>query len=207
MPNAPAPLDAEGPPPDTVAVPSADLPSIARRRSLLKALGKASALAGATVPLRSLAVGGGKEGMRIAKADGKFYACSVSGNLSVLHSATLNNTTVCKGNPFSAFQPPTKNGSGVITAWSKWPAAPCPTPWVTFASVFGTATTPSTLSGLMDGATVASPGPAHWVLALLNAYKASSTFPYTPSEVIALYAQGGAQQAAALQFFKDYLET
>ena len=47
----------------------------------------------------------------------------------------------------------------------------------------------------------------HWIAALLNAIKAplGYVFPYSASEVLALYA--GSQSAAALAFFKGFMET
>ena len=47
----------------------------------------------------------------------------------------------------------------------------------------------------------------HWIAALLNAIKppAGYVFPYSPQEVLDLYASS--QQADALAFFKNYMET
>jgi hypothetical protein len=47
----------------------------------------------------------------------------------------------------------------------------------------------------------------HWIAALLNAIKppVGYVFPYSPQEILDLYA--GAQQADALAFLKNYMET
>ena len=182
---------------------TAELGSLSRRRILLRGMGKAGAVAGAALPLRSLALGD-KPGMRLSKNDPLWYQCSVSGQASVLHSATVAQPIpTCKGSPLGTYKS-SKNVAGQ-TVWLGWPTvAGCPTPTATFASVFIQSTLTTQVGALIDAGTTDA---AHWVVALLNAYKLDATFPYSPAEVKALYALDAVRQAAALTFFKTYLET
>jgi len=186
--------------PGPSAPPEQGLVSTTRRRALLKGMSKGAALAGAAMPLRSLATGD-KPGMRLPK-DGKVYLCSVSGNASILHSAVSLNTT-CSGKSCAYYKSDT---SGKRPTWPK-DATNQPicivgsvthSPSKTFFQVFGGGSQKS-IGWLVDQAG----DEGHWVTAMLNATIMTPSFPYSTAEVLNLYQ--GASQAAALVFFKSYL--
>lgn len=182
------------------AIAAAGLDSVSRRRTLLKGVGKAGALAGAALPLRGLATGD-KPGMRLVK-DGKNYLCSVSGNNSLTHASHAASSVSCSAKSVSFYQ-----------NTSNWPRSAANTPICIvggstfdptkrFSDVFGSGSS-TTLLGLLQAR---SPGnEAHWLVAMLNATKMSPTFPYSTTEVKALYTNV-ATRDAALSFFRDNLE-
>jgi len=73
-----------------------------------------------------------------------------------------------------------------------------------FNAVFGSGPSATLIYILLNNASSAE---FHYIAALLNAIKAPSgyVFPYSASEVIAFY--NSSQQASALTFFKNYMET
>jgi hypothetical protein len=166
---------------------------LSRRSVLFKGLGKGSAVLAAAVPIKTLA------STVSVTANGKI--CSISGVQSAVHSATKNLPT-CGG-----------LSPGYYMTLSHWPNYPNTTYTVgsktfnqnsTFSAVFG--------GGLNQGLLSIMQAPNnevefHWIAALLNAIKPpfGYVFPYTPQEVLDLYASG--QQAAALSFFAGYMET
>lgn len=172
--------------------------ALARRRMLLKGLGKGSAALAVVVPIQTLAattiIGGTK-------------LCTVSGVQSNVgsHNAT-GQQSECSG-----YQP-----SHYVTL-ANWPG---------FSATTGTATnivdgitfTETTPFSTVFGAGVATPlldilinspssDEAVWVTALLNAISnpVGFNFPYTPTEVRAFYSSP--QAAQALAFFQGYMQT
>jgi hypothetical protein len=186
--------------------------TIARRKAILKALGKTAAVAGVASPLSSLAAA------RLRyESNGKNYQCSVSGNMSVLRSVSAESVAVCSGKSPVSYK--SVNGqctAGTIQAsnWPQWPAkwldgsnkAVCyklagqaGTPYLptaTFSQVFGSGSTKKIGAMLNDGDI-----DAQWVAALLNATKYPTTFPHTPEEVIRQY-NDTTKRAAALSFYQ-----
>lgn len=207
--------------------------AVARRRMLLKGLGKGSAVLAAAVPLQTLAsqsvfTNPGKDGALAIR-------CGISGMTSGIHSRDTV-TTVCTGYSPGYY----KNHA--------WPAdinrdAPCTTvckdsqlktyvctetkthQGTTTTTTFRSGTdvtnsnngktckpvaVPSTLFDVIDFHE--SSDEYHWICAWLNGMggaPASWNFPYTGAQVIAFYngtGPGGHTKAQALAFFRTYME-
>jgi hypothetical protein len=175
---------------------------MSRRRLILKTLGKGSAVVAASVPLKTLA------GTSSVLPNGQL--CSISGVQSATHSATPSLPT-CGG-----------LSPGYYSKLSKWPyynkamspkcsySVSCSRGMVmfnentAFSAVFQGGST-KTLKDIMT-TTPNNEDEFHWIPALLNAIKAPAgyVFPYSPGEVIDMYAS--AQHDNALSFFKNYME-
>ena len=164
-----------------------------RRRLLLRGIGKGSALLVAAVPIKTLA------STPSVTVNGQI--CTVSGTQSAAHSKAKNLPT-CGG-----------LSPGYYKTIAHWPNFPNTTYTVgmktftensIFSAVFGGGKSVPLLTILNNNA---NSDEFHWIPALLNAIKAPPgyVFPYSASEVLALYA--GSQSAAALAFFKGYMET
>lgn len=196
--------------PSGAAPQRAESVQIARRKAILRGLGKTAAIAGAATPLSSLAT----QRLRIDKSDGKSYHCCVSGHMSVMMSAGHDHVPVCHGKKPSIYCSKDKQCNNTTANKSKhnWPQWPndgtqaC----VRTAASGGTAYTPNAQfsqvfkggSATMMGAllnTAATSDEAHWVTALLNANKNPSTFPHKPEEVLKHYTE---QRDVALKFYK-----
>jgi hypothetical protein len=158
------------------------------------------------MPLRSLATGGDKPGMRLHKYDNKDYQCSVSGNMSVIMSGGVTTPPACigknatyyktRGNwPKYNYTPVCivrKNGGNVYYNQS-----------ARFCDVFDNASaTQNSIGYLIDNAPTSAE--AQWTVAMLNATVVDSSFPYSTAEVLALYKDAG-RRNAALAFFQTYL--
>lgn len=179
------------------------LASASRRRALLKGLGKATAVAGAAIPLRSLATG--EKNLRLPK-NGKNYRCTVSAQASLLHSAAATLPPACSGKPLVHY-----------CTHSNWPQVNNqPVCWVGAGSFpktaslntvmnAGSGTTRSAKSLAELLADYPTSDEAHWVVALLNAYKDAPSFPYSTSQVRDLYANT-TKRADAIAFFRTYME-
>lgn len=170
----------------------------ARRRMLLKSLGKGSTVvAAAAVPMHTLAT--------TVTSSGQI--CTVSGVMSGVHSQ-VTNKAVCFG-----YSP------GYYKMCSHWPnynpvtghainyiGSKTFTDSSTFKSVFGSGSTSSLLNVLNNETNTEY---FHWTAALLNACAGSlaKNFPYTPQQVIDLYNTGEPTHTNALNFFKAYLES
>ena len=178
------------------------LASTSRRRLLLKGLGKAGAVAGAAIPLRGLATG--EKNLRISKS-GKDYRCTVSAQASLLHSAAASPPPVCTGNSVTYY-----------CTDSNWPQYNSKPVCLVGSTRYLQTATLDNVMGFNGGVTgsdktlkvlvnnFGSTDAACWVVALLNAEMCRSTFPYTTSEVQALYADAAKRNAAAT-FFRSYL--
>lgn len=181
--------------------------ALARRRMLVKSLGKGSAVvAAASAPMHVLASLSITANNTDPTLNGR--RCTISGGQSGVHSKETT-TFVCAG-----------KSPGYYHMINHWPGyvsgAVSPTYNVgnisfnsnsTFSSVFGPGSGLGSIK-LFDFFTsaYANTGERHWVAALLNALPNSQAinFPYTAAQVIALYS--GPQSAAALAFFKTYME-
>ena len=165
-----------------------------RRRVLLRGIGKGSALLAATVPIKTLA------STPSVTVNGQI--CTASGTQSAAHSQATHLPT-CGG-----------LSPGYYMMIAHWPNYPSTTYTVgiktfdhntKFNTVFGGGKSVGML-------TIMNTNPVnndefHWIAALLNGIKAPSgyVFPYSASEVLALYS--GNQSGAALTFFKGFMET
>ena len=174
--------------------------AVARRRMLLKGVGKGSAVLAATVPLQTLA------GQSLLTFDGK-HQCSVSGMHSSVHSATPTNTPICGGYS-PGWWGQSDNGTTPKRTWPLLPSA-----W-TYNTKCSTVFTRVTLSGnptlfqVMNNPIYASTDERHWICAWLNALSHSWSFPYTGQEVRDFYnSSATGVYADALDFFKTYMET
>lgn len=164
-----------------------------RRRLLLNGMVKGSAIAASAVPIKTLAF------TSSVTAGGQI--CSASGVESVAHSRATALPT-CLGKSPSYFK--------TISCWPGYssPNANCRVGSVTFnqkstfSFVFGTGSPRGgyKLIDILNSAT--SSDEAYWIAALLNAIKPLSTsaFPYTPSEVVAMYSSS--QVTSATKLFK-----
>ncbi len=165
-----------------------------RRRLLLRGIGKGSALLAATVPIKTLA--------STASVTANGQICSASGTQSAAHSQATNLPT-CGG-----------KSPGYFMKASHWPNSPATTYTVgiktfnqntSFRTVFGGGLDVSMLA--IMNTIPHNEDEFHWIPALLNGFKPPSgyVFPYSASEVLALYA--GPKRADALTFFKSFMET
>lgn len=194
---------------DSASAAPSSLQSLGRRRTLLAGIGRAGALAGAAVPLSSLATGS-KPGMRLQKT-GKYYVCTVSGQNSVVHSAQATNPVDCGGKGVAWYQ------QKVSGKYVNWPVSlgnsVCPisgsnyvASTATFQAAFGCTISRKstlTLSAIIDSNPTSDE--AHWIVATLNATQMSGNFPFTTGEVKAM-CQDAAKRGAAFSFFTGYLE-
>lgn len=165
-----------------------------RRRLLLKGIGRGSALLAATVPIKTLA------STPSVTANGQI--CTASGTQSAAHSQATNLPT-CGG-----------LSPGYYMKIGHWPNYPTTT-YTVGVKTFNQNTKFNTVFGggkSVGMLTIMNTNPVnndefHWIAALLNAIKAPSgyVFPYSAPEVLALYK--GNQSAAALTFFKGFMET
>lgn len=188
----------------------------ARRKAILKGLGKTAAVAGAAIPLSSLA------GARLRyESAGKNFHCSTSGHMSVLMSGAVTQIAVCQGLLPSEYKffhnsSSTWNGTSIGKGkWARWPNngtnAICVgvngtafTPIATFSQVFGAGPSdPNTdkIGFLVTGGTASG----QWITALLNAQRYPSKFPHTPAEVIAQYTGDATRKAAALSLYENHV--
>lgn len=177
--------------------------AVARRRILLKGVGKGAAVLAATVPIQTLA------GQKLLTFDGK-HQCSVSGMQSGVHSATPSGTPVCGG--YSPGWWGQDDGGKPRRAWPTDYRTKC-------VDVFRQCTllnrdgTKPTLFQVMEKkesiSKFSNTDEYHWICAWLNALSYSFNFPYDGNQVLAFYNQGKGSAAYrdALAFFKTYMET
>ena len=164
-----------------------------RRRLLLNGMVKGSAIAASAVPIKTLAF------TSAVTAGGQI--CSASGVESVAHSRATSLPT-CLGKSPSFFKS--------VSNWPGYssPNATCRVGSVTFnqKSTFSFVFGPGSPRGgyklidILNSATTSDE--AYWIAAILNAIRPLGTaaFPYTPSEVVAMYSSS--QAASATKLFK-----
>lgn len=216
------------------ALPAAEVDagvSIARRRALLKGLGKGAALAGAATPLSSLA--GSGQRMKLVTATGNVVLCSVSGNMSVLVSASTASLPQCTGSQISSYQSTTSasttktatattsstgstvsatsSGTTATTGtYAKWPSEAVSKsylPATSFKSVFGVSVPVATSSGVKAEATLGylidlkPPTDESYWVMALLNACRDANYPYSPTDVITQYQNAG-KRSAALAFHK-----
>ena len=194
--------------------------NLARRKAILKGLGKTAVVAGAVAPLSSLA------GVHLRYVSGGVnHHCSMSGHMSVMHSAIASSVTECGGKQPGSFAysgSPTWDGTDVVKAnWPNWLSKTnnsgilvaavrgydgnLRSPKATFAQVFGS-------TGVSNGAPkigfLLSGTPnedSHWLAALLNAQNdpTLTKFPHTAEQVLSHF--NGQNRAQALAFYRDHV--
>lgn len=177
--------------------------AIARRRMLLKGVGKGTAVLAASVPIQTLA------NQSLLTFDGKHQA-SISGMFSGVHSATPTTTPLAGG--FSPGWWGQSNSDTPLVPSRTWPALPGGWTYNTKCrSVFTQTTLPGdpTLFQVMQLPIYANTDERHWICAWLNALSHSFNFPYSGQQVVDFYNQGrgSAAYTNALTFFKTYMET
>lgn len=188
------------------SVDSTQSNAMARRRMILRGLGKGAGIATAVaVPMRSLA----SIGTLANTADGR--RCTISGNMSAVHS-TNNNLPTCMGWSPGYYK--------TLSHWPNYVASNDPkavnsinggsgsfnetTP---FNVLFGGGSSDSLLICLNQTST--HQDEFHWTAALLNGTVGSpaQNYPYTAQQIIDFYRAGGTTRSNALSFIKGYLET
>lgn len=194
--------------------------NVDRRRAIFKGLGKTAAVAGAATPLTSLA----GASLRYVDTGGTNHQCTLSGHMSVMHSAIADSVPVCKGLLPSKYayqpragssDPATWNGSTKKAAnWPNWPTMDVggQTRAVIYNGV-GTAYHPDTPFNTLFGSGVSTligylisngSDEGQWLAALLNAHKYyPGKFPHLKAEVIAHY--NGPNKAKALELYATYV--
>lgn len=175
------------------------LQSAARRRALLRGLGKGAAIAGASMPLSSLATYG--ERKKLVKKDLKNYHCSVSGHMSVMLSGGVTQVPTCAGKPRSYWK-----------TRSYWPYLKNNQPACYFGSVlrshnesffdcFGWSLTTRSIGNCIDDGDSEE---ADWVCAVLNANIAAHNYPYSSAAVVNHSKGLNMNKAAALAFHQGF---
>jgi hypothetical protein len=196
---------------------SADRLSIARRREILKRIGRTSLVAGAAAsPLAALAGGSGPSWCRHPVDVTKCVHASISGMASIVLSAQASNevqSKKCSHYSNSSNWPSTcSNGTKAITCNSRFKTAfNCPSG--SFDSK-GVATGKAGClldKTLLDLCTnYSGSNEAHWACALGNANKLAlpvtgAPFPYTPAQVVGHY-QDGTLRPTAYTFYTTFCE-
>ena len=180
--------------------------AVARRRALLRGVGKGAAVLAATAPLQTLA------GQSLLTFDGK-HQCSVSGQHSGVHSATPSSTLTCSGfNPNYWGQAAAVNGNGNGAS----PLRTWPTDYKQkFINIFthsGFNNSITLFQVMQNNGQFTNADERHWLCAYLNALSSVTSglnFPYTAAQVLAYYNAGKGSKVYldALKFFTDYMET
>ena len=179
--------------------------AMARRRMLLKSLGKGSSvIAAAAIPMHTLAA----TGTLANTANGR--RCSISGTMSGVHSQNTV-TNICTGYSPSYY-----------CTISNWPNYDSTTRTATNSANGKTFTQYSTFTNLFGGNSTigyqklidimlknSGSDEFHWTAALLNSLPGSlaTNFPYTSIQVINCYNAADPTRTNGLNFFKQYMET
>ncbi len=186
---------------------------LARRRMLLKSLGKGSALIAATVPLQSLATSSAlltRNGLR----------CSVSGMQSSVHSKQPTSSVICGGYSPGWWGQEEKNSKPPSPSrpWPSGYATMLCTDKFTKSSLdtnqpqHGATYTRKTLFQVMSDSNFKSTETRHWIGAFLNGfYQSSNDFPYSGQEILDFYnlvsPRTQANKDALYRLITTYLET
>ena len=178
--------------------------AMARRRMLLKSLGKGtSVIAAAAIPMHTLAA----TGTLSKTANG--MRCTVSGNHSAIHSQTTV-TDVCVGFSPTYYQKVENwpNYIATVSLATNSIGIKVFTQNSKFSNVFGGSSSvgDTTLIDILKN--YPSKEEYHWITALLNSLPGSpaQNFPYFPQEVIAFYTAADPAHTNALNFFTGYME-
>ena len=196
--------------------PASGPPSIARRREILKRIGKTSVLAGAAAsPLAAMATGT-RKWCRHPVDTTKCVQASISGMASVVLSAQTSDEVCAKkcSHYSTSTNWPTSCSNGSITVTCNTPFA------TTFNCAGGTSDSLGVVRGqsgcLLDKTMLVlctshpTTAEAHWATALGNANKlitppVGAPFPYTPGQVVGHF-QDLAVRSSAYSFYTTYCE-
>lgn len=168
--------------------------SVARRRALLKGLGKGGAALAAVAPIQSFAVPKLNDGR----------VCSLSGLQSGVTSHTPSSATVCQGWPPAHFVAVSKFQEAF-----DWPAGVGgvdAAATLTFADIFRGSDTRFVIDILRGRPPVMSGDDEkrYWIAAYFNAWITSNNFAYSPGAVISQY-QNTAKAGDYLNFYMTYM--
>lgn len=185
------------------------LDSVARRRLLLKNIGKGAAALAATVPVQTLA-----QGTALLTADGR--RCSVSGMQSGVHSQSPDSSSICGGYSPGWWQ---QNSHKKAKHWPSNvnPDAP-------YNAVFthdsvaditnsnGTTRVPTLWEVMHDAGSAGYRNTDlwHWIGAWLNGFDQTVfNFPYNHAEILSFYnlPTSDINRVKALELIKVFLET
>lgn len=176
-------------------------PALARRRALVRGLGKGGAALAVVAPIQSFAV------PRLT--DNRI--CSLSGAMSAVNSHAAAGT-VCSGYMPTHYYAPNPKFSTIMdpknwpTSSTYWPTGQTDQT-LTFSLIFGGSDGRLVIE-IFGSTSTADIDKKFWIATYFNAMlyeTAPLYFPYTPSQVQSQY--NGTQSAAFLQFYKDYLST
>lgn len=180
--------------------------AMARRRMLLKSLGKGSSvIAAAAIPMHTLAT---TRSLSLTSTDGK--RCTISGTMSGVHSKETI-TAVCGGLSPGYYHkiehwPNYISSTGIATNYT---GSKTFTQNSTFTGVFGGSSSIGNMTLIAIMNNKQSSDEFHWIAALLNSLSASKAvnYPYSPTEVIGFFnSSSGTIYTNALNFFKIYME-
>lgn len=176
------------------AAAALSLGALQRRRLLLRGVGKGGAVIAAAVPMQTFAA----NILRTRPANGDARLCTLSGVGSMLPSSAPRNLPECSGITAAGWADPQKAWP-VATVGATSAAFSRTTP---FNAVFTASTVQTTFGDLM--LPNATPGNQTWARAYLNALVGNPlSFPYSPAEVVQLYA--GSSRVAAELFFTNFV--
>ena len=180
--------------------------AMARRRMLVKSLGKGSSvIAAAAIPMHTLAATGT---LAVTESGtGTAKRCTISGTMSGVHSQETVKD-VCIGfhpsyystlanwpNYLSTGGGSATNSTGTFSFTEK----------SKFVEVFGGSSAQGNKQLILIMGSISDE--AHWIAALLNSVNTkANNFPYSATQVIAFY-NSTTQYSNALNFFKNYMET
>ena len=178
--------------------------ALARRRMLLKSLGKGSTvIAAAAIPMHTLA---STRSLSLTSSDGK--RCTISGTMSGVHSSETI-TAICTGYSPGYYK--------TISHWQTYNITTgIATNYVgtkqftqnsTFTFLFGGTSSIGSKSLIDIMLQNSNTDEFHWIAALLNSLPGSVAvnYPYSPSEVIGFY-NSTTMYSKALTFLKNYME-
>lgn len=193
-PNSPLPGEGQG---AAQAHETLNAAALARRRALVKGLGKGGAALAVVAPIQSYAAPKLNTGQ----------VCSLSGLQSGVASHDPATTATCTGWPPLHF---IDSGKGMA---NDWPAGIDPAS-ATFRSIFGGDDDRLLLKVLRDAWPTSGTGSqpdidkSYWIAAYFNAQIASNNWVYTSTQVVSqyqLYSTNPTQADAYLNFYKTYL--
>lgn len=168
----------------------------ARRRVLLKGLGRSAAVAAAGVSVSSFAVPSGT----LLVTSPNNTMCSQSGQQSLVHSGAPGSRTTCLGHRPGYYI----DGSGNP---ANWPASYNAS--LTVGALLGASGNSTTDAKLVITvlATEGSTDLAYWIAAAFNSFVDAGTFPYTLAQVQAQYAQYQAGQTGLIGLYRNFLSS
>lgn len=169
---------------------------LARRRVLLKGLGRSAAVAAAGVSVSSFAV----PTSTLLVTSPNNTMCSQSGQQSLVHSGAPGSRTTCLGHRPAYYV----DGSGNPV---NWPASYNAS--LTVGALLG-ASGNTTIDSKLVTTVLATEGTtdlAYWIAAAFNTSVDTGTFPYTLAQVQTQYAQYRAGQTGLIGLYRNFLSS